>query len=90
MQPAENPTGDPASDQEPPKGLTTDEILGWMEFSCWTMLLLAPILDYVNGASVSSDQFVVRVALVVLSATGAVVLRLMNWRRSKRNAGEPR
>ena len=53
------------------------------------MLVLAPILYYVNGPSVSTDQLVVRTALIVLSTTGAVVLRLVNWRRRKRNDSEP-
>jgi len=72
-------------DQHANEELSTAEILGWSEFACWTMLLLAPVLYYVNGPSVSTDQFVVRTALVALSATGAVVLRIVNWRRSKRS-----
>lgn len=71
------PNGDPAEQ------LTTAEVLGWSEFACWTMLVLAPVLYYVNGPSVSTDQAVVRTALVVLSAMGAIVLRWINWRRSK-------
>ena len=47
-------------------------------------LSLTPILYYVNGPSVSTDQAVVRAALVVLSALGAVVLRVVNWRRARR------
>ena len=66
-----------------PEQLTTAEILGWSEFACWTSLALAPVLYYVNGPSVSTDQAVVRAALVVLSAMGAVVLRWINWRRSR-------
>ena len=63
--------------------LTTAEILGWSEFACWTMLVLTPFLYWVNGPSVSTDQFVVRTALVILSALGAVILRVVNWRRAK-------
>jgi len=78
------PVDGPARDDAPPEELTTAEILGWSEFACWTMLALAPVLYYVNGPSVSTDQAVVRTALVVLSAIGAVVLRWVNWRRAKR------
>ena len=81
----ENDSGPAAPGQggQEEQELTTAEILGWLEFSCWTMLLLAPVLYYVNGPSVSTDQLVVRSALVVLSALGAGVLRLINWRGSK-------
>ncbi len=79
MQTTENHDREPAPDDEREE-LTTAEILGWLEFACWTMLVLAPILYYVNGPSVSTDQAVVRTALAVLSAIGAVVLRLVNWR----------
>ena len=75
----------PAPDNNnPPDELTAAEILGWSEFACWTMLVLTPMLYYVNGPSVSTDQAVVRAALVVLSALGAVVLRVLNWRRARR------
>lgn len=51
------------------------ELLGWAEFVCWTALLLAPLIYWLQGPSVSNDQFVVRTALVVLAAAGAVILR---------------
>lgn len=84
MQPTESQPDDAMGQDESVDELTTAEILGWLEFACWTMLALAPILYYVNGPSVSPDQFVVRTALIVLSATGAIVLRWVNWRRRKR------
>ncbi|MDA1055107.1 MAG: hypothetical protein O3C40_32190 [Planctomycetota bacterium] len=61
--------------------VSSDELLPWLEFGCWTALVLAPILYYVNGPSVSSDQAVVRTGLVVLAAVGAIALRVVNWRR---------
>jgi len=66
--------------------LTWEEMAPWLEFACWFALFLAPILYYVNGPSVSHDQFVVRTGLVVLSGVGGVVLRIVNWRRSRRAA----
>ena len=69
---------DPSVDE-----LSVTEWLGWAEFACWTMLVLAPILYYVNGPSVSPDQRVVRTVLVVLAALGAVALRFVNWRRRR-------
>jgi hypothetical protein len=61
--------------------LSGGEIRYWIEFGCWTTLALTPFLYYVNGPSVSTDQFVVRSALVILAAFGAVGLRLFSWLR---------
>ena len=59
--------------------LTPGEIRKWAEFCCWTTLCLAPFLYWVNGPAVSTDQFVVRTALVVLAALGALGLRVFAW-----------
>jgi hypothetical protein len=61
--------------------LTLEELLGWLEFACWTTLGLAPFLYWINGPAVSTDQFVVRTALVILAACGAIGLRLFAWLR---------
>lgn len=63
--------------------LSRAELLPWLEFGCWTALVLAPILYYVNGPSVSSDQAVVRTGLVIVAALGAALLRFVNWRRGR-------
>lgn len=63
--------------------ISLDEVLPWAEFGCWTALVLAPILYYVNGPSVSTDQAVVRSGLVILASVGAVALRFVNWRRRR-------
>jgi hypothetical protein len=65
-------------DQAP---FTTRDLLGWLEFGCWTLLVLAPVLYRLHGPSVSTDQFVVRTGLVLCSALGAVVLRFLRRRR---------
>lgn len=52
-----------------------EEILLWAEFCAWTMLVMTPIIWWLQGPSVSADQFVVRTALVVISATAAIGLR---------------
>jgi len=67
--------------------LSLDELLPWLEFGCWTALVLAPILYYVNGPSVSTDQAVVRTGLVVLATIGAITLRCVNWRRGRVKKG---
>lgn len=56
------------------------------EFCCWTMVVLAPILTWVNGPSVSTDQFVVRTIVFSLSVCGAIVLRVRNFVHSRQRA----
>ncbi|HET6880599.1 MAG TPA: hypothetical protein VFI31_10615 [Pirellulales bacterium] len=67
---------DDSLDRESGRELTPREIRGWGEFCCWTTLALAPFLYWVNGPAVSTDQFVVRTALVVVATCGAIALRL--------------
>jgi hypothetical protein len=59
--------------------LTPAEVRRWAEFCCWTTLALAPLLYWVNGPAVSTDQFVTRTALIVIAAAGAIALRLFAW-----------
>ncbi|NQT12694.1 MAG: hypothetical protein HQ582_08095 [Planctomycetes bacterium] len=54
------------------------------EFCCWTMVALAPVLTWVNGPAVSTDQFVVRTAVFALALTGGVCLRVTNIVRKRR------
>lgn len=60
------------------------DVRRWAEFSCWTTLVLAPIPYWFNGPSVSTDQFVVRTALLVLAGVGAVTLRCCSLLASRR------
>lgn len=64
-----------------------EDILGWAEFACWTALALMPFLQWVNGPAVSTDQAVVRTALLLVALGGGVVLRTVNWRRRTRSSG---
>lgn len=61
--------------------LSTREILGWLELSCWTMVALAPFLYWVNGPAVSTDQFVVRTILVSVAVVGGATMRIARWVR---------
>jgi len=70
------PTRDPAVE------MTRDELLQWLEFACWTALALFPILHFVHGPSVSTEQAVMRTCLVVAATLGAIALRLVNRRRA--------
>jgi hypothetical protein len=64
--------------------LSPAEMRSWLEFACWTTLALAPFLYWVNGPAVSTDQFVVRIGLVILAACGALGLRLCAWLQRRR------
>jgi len=55
------------------------------EFSAWTLLALAPFLTWVNGPSVSTDQFVVRTSVFTLALVSAVTLRIGKIVRGRRN-----
>ncbi len=50
---------------------------GWWlaEVFCWTVVVLAPFLRWVNGPAVSTDQLVVRIAVVCLALAGGIALR---------------
>lgn len=61
------------------------EIRGWVEFSAWTTLALAPLLYWVNGPSVSTDQLVLRTTLVCSAAVAAISLRIYAWLERRRS-----
>ncbi len=56
--------------------LAVGEILPWLELGCWTIVVLAPFLYWVNGPAVSNDQFVVRTSLVTLALIGGFSIRV--------------
>ena len=67
--------------------ITLEELAYWAEFCSWTTLALTPLLRWVNGPAVSTDQLVVRIALVVIAACVAVSLRVMKLAR-RRHSGK--
>jgi hypothetical protein len=80
-----NPLDEQKSDSEKSdESLSPAEIVGWLEFGCWTMVVLSPFLYWVNGPAVSTDQFVVRTALVTLALTGGITIRVVKWFRGKK------
>jgi len=50
--------------------------------ACWAALALVPILHFVHGPSVSTEQAVMRACLVIAAALGAAGLRVVNRRRA--------
>jgi len=61
-------------DDEPKIGFR--DIAPALEFMCWVVVVLAPLLRIVNGAAVTSDQFVMQVAIFVMALVGAIGLRV--------------
>jgi hypothetical protein len=58
------------------------EIPVWaVELGCWTMVALTPLLYWVNGPAVSTDQIVVRSLVVGLALAGGITIRLVRSRR---------
>jgi hypothetical protein len=66
------------------KNFSPAEIRYWLEFGCWTTLALVPFLYWVHGPAVSEDQCLVRTALLVVAAFGAIGLRAYNLRHRRR------
>lgn len=52
------------------------EIAPAIEFVCWIVVLLLPLLRLINGAAVTNDQFVIQVSLFLLAAISVVGLRI--------------
>lgn len=50
-----------------------------IEFMCWVVVVLAPLLRLINGAAVTDDQFVIQVTVFALALTGAIGLRIYNF-----------
>ncbi len=50
-----------------------------IEFGCWVMVALLPLLRLVNGPAVTSDQFVIQSTLFSLAFASGVSLRLYTF-----------
>lgn len=53
-----------------------------VEYGCWVLILLFPVLYWVHGPAVSPDQWFVRTVLVLAAVSGAVTARLVRWQRT--------
>lgn len=74
----------PPAGQEDPRieapAIQIADIAPALEFCCWVVIALVPLLRWVNGAAVTNDQFVIQATLVAAAASGAIGLRIYNWR----------
>jgi hypothetical protein len=48
-----------------------------LEFMCWVVVILAPLLRVVNGAAVTSDQFVMQIVIFLMALFGAIGLKIL-------------
>lgn len=60
------------------------EVRGWIELFCWTVVVLAPFLTWVNGPAVSTDQFVVRAAVFTIALASAISLSVARFLLKRR------
>lgn len=73
-----------SDDENPPEDIHFRDIAPAIEFVCWVIVVLAPILRLINGAAVTTDQFVFQVTLFLIAITAAIGLRIYNFFRSEK------
>lgn len=60
----------------PDDDISLTELRVWGEFGAWCAFVMAPIIWWLQGASVSTDQFVVRTGLIAISFLVGLGLRI--------------
>jgi hypothetical protein len=68
---------------------TFRDIAPAIEFACWVVVALAPLLRWVNGAAVTDDQFAIQVGLTSTALVGALGLRFYDYRVQRRARRPP-
>jgi hypothetical protein len=72
------------ADNRSTKEVRFRDIASAIEFACWTVVALAPLLRWVNGAAVTNDQFVIQIGLTSVALVGAISLRCSNILATRR------
>ena len=67
---------------ESPNDIHFRDIAPAIEFMCWVVVVLAPILRLINGAAVTTDQFVIQVTLFSIALVSAIGMRIYNFLNS--------
>ncbi len=65
------------SDEDP--NIRFRDIAPAIEFMCWVVVVLAPLLRLVIGPAVTDDQFVIQVSLFLIALLGGIGLRLYQY-----------
>jgi len=61
-----------------------DEFLYWTKRASWMALVITPVIWWLQGPSVSTDQFVVRTSLIVIAAAVALGFRVRAiWKKRR-------
>ena len=60
---------------DPPEDIHFRDIAPAIEFVCWVVVVLVPLLRWINGPAVTDDQFLVQCALFGSALLGGVGLR---------------
>ena len=68
-----NETGDS------PDNIHFRDIAPAIEFVCWVVVVLCPLLRLVNGAAVTSDQFVIQITLFSLALASGIGFRVYDY-----------
>lgn len=61
---------------KPPVETSRIELVSGMEFVCWFVVVLAPLLRHANGPAATNDQWWIQVFLFCLALAGACGLRV--------------
>jgi len=56
--------------------ISVTELRVWAEFGAWCAFVMAPMIWWLQGPSVSTDQFVVRTGLVIVSFVVGLGMRI--------------
>lgn len=66
-------------DGDPSEKIHFRDVAPAIEFVCWVVVALAPLLRWVNGPAVTDDQFVVQMTLFGIALLGGLSLRLYQF-----------
>jgi hypothetical protein len=69
-----------AKSMSPERSMQFHDLAPALEFMCWVVVILIPLLRWVNGPAVTDDQFYIQCALAAMALIGAIAMRLYNWR----------
>ena len=67
--------------KSPEAEMDVDEFLHWAELCSRSALVMAPVIWWLQGPSVSTDQFAMRVGLIITSLVFVIGLRIYDLKR---------
>jgi len=73
------------NEQEEIEEISFAELAPALEFICWTVVMLAPLLRLVNGPAVTDDQWWIQICLFSSALAGGLSLRLYQVLSARKN-----